>query len=182
MKFEQKVCEHIPGLTRYALALCAEKSQAEDLVQDCMERALRKRHLWRPASTLKPWLFRMLYRIYLNQRSSARARKESLVENAGEDVAISSGHEAALDCRDAMSAIQRLPEEQRSALLLIVLENPSYREAADILGVNAGTLRSRVSRARESVRKACAENVPDTGGSLTCERTTANGTILQRVK
>ena len=83
MTFEQKVCEHIPGLMRYAFALCGEKAQAEDLVQDCLERALRKRHLWRPASTIKPWLFRILYHIYLNQRGSARYRKESLREMRG---------------------------------------------------------------------------------------------------
>lgn len=182
MKFEQKVCEHIPGLMRYAFALCGEKAQAEDLVQDCLERALRKRHLWRPASTIKPWLFRILYHIYLNQRGSARYRKESLTENAGEDLAEPSGHETALHCRDAMAAIYRLPEEQRSALLLMVLEGPSYKEAAEILGVNAGTLRSRVSRARETVRKCCGEEGSKSSAEISGERITQSGVLLQRVK
>ena len=194
MNFEQKVCEQIPGLTRYAFVLCGERALAEDLVQDCMERALRKRHLWRPSSTVKPWLFRMLYRIYLNHRSSARVRRESLTDNISEEIAIPSGHEATLQYRDAMAAIERLPEDQRAALLLMVLENPSYKEAAKILGVNAGTLRSRVSRAREFVRQACTEKsgqVPE--GLMTNPmkspmkdpmketKVTSGGTVLRRV-
>lgn len=180
MKFEDKVCEQIPGLTRYAFALCGEKSQADDLVQDCMERALRKRHLWRPGNTIKPWLFRMLYRIFLNHRGSARLRRESLMENAGEDVSVPSGHEARLHCRDAMSAIAQLPEDQRAALLLMVLENPSYKEASAILGVNPGTLRSRISRAREFVRNAC--QVESAEHNKMEDRMTNCGTLLRRVK
>ncbi len=124
------------------------------------------------------------------------------MENAGEEVLVPSGHEARLLCRDAMSAIERLPEDQRAALLLIVLENPSYKEASEILGINSGTLRSRISRARESVRDACADTSDErseavsegadaegfVSKSVASEETrssgrmTSGGTVLQRVK
>lgn len=76
MSFEQQICDQIPHLRRYATALCGDPGAADDLVQDCLERALRKRHLWRPSGRLRSWLFRMLYRLYINQRTSAPVRKE----------------------------------------------------------------------------------------------------------
>lgn len=156
MSFERKVCEQIPHLQRYALSLCGDRLAAEDLVQDCLERALNKRHLWGSSGAIRSWLFRILYRIYLNQRSAARARREVAVADAGAGCAVAAGHESQLQCRDAVAAIDTLPPEQRAALMLMVLESPSYEEAARILDINVGTLRSRLSRAREGVRSYCA--------------------------
>lgn len=156
MNFERKVCDQIPHLRRYALSLCGERLAAEDLVQDCLERALNKRHLWRSSGAIRSWLFRMLYRIYLNQRSAARVQREVPVANAGEDCAVGAGQETHVHCCDAVAAVDTLPPEQRAALMLMVLESPSYEEAARILDINVGTLRSRLSRAREAVRNYCA--------------------------
>lgn len=153
MSYEQQVCDQIPHLRRYALALCGDPAQADDLVQDCLERALRKRHLWRPGGRLRAWLFRMLYRLYLNQRASAPRRREVTDPDAGQDQAVAPRQEDHAECLRALEDLDRLPTEQRAALLLVALENPGYREAARILGIKVGTLRSRLSRARETLRE-----------------------------
>lgn len=156
MDFEQKICNQIPHLRRYALSLCGEALAAEDLVQDCLERALRKRNLWRSSGAIRAWLFRMLYHIYLNQRSRAHVQREIPCADAGESLTVNPQQESHLHCRDAVAAINSLPPDQRAALMLMVLEAPSYEEASQILGINPGTLRSRLSRAREAVRNYCA--------------------------
>lgn len=155
MNFEDNVCRQIPHLRRYAQSLTNDPIAAEDLVQDCMERALRKRHLWRRASSVRPWLFRMLYRIFLNHCNSAITRREMSLADPGSDLHVTADHDVHLQCRDAASAVAQLPVDQRAALMLIVLESPSYEEAASILGIKVGTLRSRISRAREFVRNYC---------------------------
>lgn len=158
MNFEQQVCDQVPHLRRYARALCGDSFTAEDLVQDCLERALRKRHLWRPHGRMRAWLFRILYRLYLNERASARMRRETVTPDAGASLVTAASQEAYAQCHDVLAVIDGLPPEQRAALLLIALEGPSYREAARILGINVGTLRSRLSRAREEVRRRCGEH------------------------
>lgn len=153
MSFERRICDQIPHLQLYARALCDNPGQAEDLVQDCLERALRKRHLWMPGRSVRPWLFRMLYRLYLNDRASARRRWESLAPDAGLERPQEARQEPFLACHEAIEAMRALPPEQRAALLLMVLESPGYAEAARILGIKVGTLRSRLSRARETLRQ-----------------------------
>ncbi|HAB06561.1 MAG TPA: hypothetical protein DCE35_14920, partial [Alcanivorax sp.] len=96
MSFEQQICDQIPHLRRYATALCGDPGAADDLVQDCLERALRKRHLWRPSGRLRSWLFRMLYRLYINQRTSAPVRKEQPRADAGLDQTVAADQEDAL--------------------------------------------------------------------------------------
>lgn len=155
VNFERQVCDQIPHLRRYARALCGDPAAADDLVQDCLERALRKRHLWRPRGRVRSWLFRILYRTYLNERSSARARREVVTPDAGAPLTAAAGQEAYVQCHDVLAVVDGLPPEQRAALLLMALEAPSYREAARILDINVGTLRSRLSRAREAVRRRC---------------------------
>ncbi|WP_250461453.1 sigma-70 family RNA polymerase sigma factor [Microbulbifer litoralis] len=173
MNFEEKVCEQIPSLRRYARSLCGNEIEAEDLVQDCLERALRKRHLWRTRGGIRPWLFRLLYNLFLNHLSSARVRRESTAADAGWELKVDAAQESQLECRDAVQAVQGLPPDQRAALMLMVLEAPSYQEAAKILGINVGTLRSRLSRAREAVRRQCESDV---------EAEPAPGPLLRRVK
>lgn len=153
MSYEQQVCDQIPHLRRYALALCGDPAEADDLLQDCLERALRKRHLWRPGSRLRAWLFRMLYRLYLNQRASAPRRREVTDPDPGAWRTVPPSQEEHAECLRALADLDQLPTEQRAALLLVALENPGYREAARILDIKVGTLRSRLSRARETLRQ-----------------------------
>lgn len=153
MDFNRRICAEIPHLRRYARALCGDTDQADDLVQDCLERAMRKRHLWRPAGRLRAWLFRVLYRLFLNNRDAARNRREVLRAQPGDEQAVHAAvGEAQVYCFEVLAAVDRLPDHQRAALLLIALEAPGYREAAWMLGIRVGTLRSRIARAREQVR------------------------------
>lgn len=153
MTYEQRLCAQMPHLRRYALALCGDPSGADDLVQDCLERALTRRHLWHPGWGLRPWLLRMLYRLYLNQQASAAQRREVNRDDPAEDAVEPARQESYLECARASDALARLPEEQRAALLLVILEDLNYRQAARVLGVKVGTLRSRLSRARETLRR-----------------------------
>lgn len=150
----------IPHLRRYARALTrGQREAADDLVQDTLERAWRKRHLWRASGRLRSWLFRILYRRFLDSRPTPAQSHRKLItledvwrELPGAD----GGQQAALRCRDVLQAIDRLPETQRSILLLVALEQPDYREGARMLGVKIGTYRSRLSRARERLERELA--------------------------
>lgn len=144
----------MPYLRRYALALTGAADAADDLVQDCVERALRKRRLWRPSGRLRSWLMRMLYRIHLNGRKRrtlerAHAQRQG---RAGEP-ATAQQPELRHECRELVAALGELPEPQRAAILLVALEDVDYQEAAWILGIPVGTLRSRLSRGREALRQ-----------------------------
>lgn len=141
----------IPHLRRYARALVGEREAADDLVQDTLERAWRKRHLWRPSGRLRGWLFRMLYRLYLDARPRSARRHEKLISLdalRAELPARTRADPARLYCRDVLNAIDALPPRQRAILLLVALEQPSYQEGARMLGLRVGTFRSRLSRAR----------------------------------
>lgn len=158
----------IPHLRRYARALLrGEQEAADDLVQDTLERAWRKRNLWRPSGRLRSWLFRILYRCYLDRRPSPRrqaSQKLIRLDDAQHELpSIQGQQETALHLQDLLQAIDRLPETQRAILLLVALEQPSYRDGARMLGIQVGTFRSRLSRAREylSEQLATQQNTSD---------------------
>ncbi|MEQ8799120.1 MAG: RNA polymerase sigma factor [Salinisphaeraceae bacterium] len=152
MTFEQRLATEIPHLRRYARGLCGDPSAADDLVQDCLERAMRKGHLWQPIGRLRSWLFKLLYRLYLNSRQTATARRESTHPDPARDQQVWPTGEMDVRCRQMLALVDRLPSPQRDALLLMALEQPSYRDAARILGICVGTLRSRLARGREALR------------------------------
>jgi RNA polymerase sigma-70 factor, ECF subfamily len=144
----------IPRLRRYARALTRDPAAADDLVQDCLTRALGKLHLWQRGTDLHAWLFTILHNQYVNYvRRSVRegaavglTDSEPLLTRAPPQ-----GHR--LELRDLDRAIAKLPEEQRSAILLVGLEGMRYEEVAAAFGVPVGTIRSRLSRGREALRK-----------------------------
>lgn len=162
------IARQIPHLRRFALALTRDEDRADDLVQDCLERALRKRHLWHRRGSLRSWMFRLLYRIHADhKRSRWRERATETVEAMGE-TALPPEQERRVDCRNIAEALDRLPADQRSAILLVALEGLPYDQAAAILGIPIGTLRSRLSRGRESLRQTYTAS--------------AGQTVLRRVK
>jgi len=147
------ITREIPHLRRYALALLRDTDAADDLVQDCLERALRKRRLWQRQGSMRSWLFRMLYNVFLNTRHTRRrARLAVPLEAIAPTMVESPRQEQYVECRNITEALDRLPEPQYAAIMLIALEGLSYDEAAWILGVPIGTLRSRLSRGRETLR------------------------------
>lgn len=147
------IAREIPHLRRYALALLRDPHAADDLVQDCLERALRKRHLWRQYGSLRSWLFRILYTVFLNTRKTQRRDQQTLPLEAIEfTLAASPNQEAYVEYREMAKALAQLPEPQYAAIMLIALEGFSYDEAAWIQGIPIGTLRSRLYRGREALR------------------------------
>jgi len=146
----QQIVALIPRLRRYARALVSERSRADDLVQDTLERAWAKLHLFRAGTDLRAWLFTVMHNVYVNQVRAAREMvefDESVLEG---DLRDPQGER--LEVRDLERALQRLPAEQRQVLLLVALEDMSYDETARALGVPIGTVMSRLSRARERLR------------------------------
>jgi RNA polymerase sigma-70 factor (ECF subfamily) len=143
----------IPRLRRYARALTRGTMHADDLVQSCLTRALAKQHLWQPGTDLRAWLFTLLHNQYVNDvRHSVREGVSVLLEDAAPALTIESNVTASLQLRDLEVALTRLPEEQRQVILLIGLEGLRYEEVATILGIPIGTVRSRLSRGRDSLR------------------------------
>lgn len=149
--------KEIPRLRRYARALVRNQDNADDLVQDTLLRALSKIHLWQPGTDLRAWLFTLMHNQYVNfVRRAVREGTQTPI-----DAAIDLGHAASqhvsLQLRDLKAALDRLPDEQRAVVLLIGLEGMRYEEVAEILGVPVGTIRSRLSRAREALRQMMDE-------------------------
>ncbi|HVL37593.1 MAG TPA: RNA polymerase sigma factor [Burkholderiales bacterium] len=150
MSEAQRLVELIPRLRRYARALVGDRAAADDLVQDTLERAWTKLHLYRRGTDLRAWLFTVMHNVHVNR---IRALRPS--EALDEDLLEQSQHAPQADAlvmRDLDRAIARLPEDQRAVLLLVVLEEMSYEEVAQTLDVPIGTVMSRLSRAREKLR------------------------------
>lgn len=144
----------IPRLRRYARALTRDAAAADDLVQDCLTRALGKLHLWQRGTDLRAWLFTILHNQYVNyvRRSVREGAAVGLSDTEPQLTrAPHQGHR--LELRDLERAIAKLPEEQRSAILLVGLEGMRYEEVAAVLDVPVGTIRSRLSRGREALRR-----------------------------
>jgi RNA polymerase sigma-70 factor (ECF subfamily) len=140
----------IPRLRRYARALTGERIAADDLVQDTLERAWRKLHLFRTGTDLRAWLFTVMHNVYVNQ---VRTSRISISDDEELSELPDRQKEAdGLAMRDLDRAIGRLPDEQREVLLLIALEDMSYEETARTLDIPIGTVMSRLSRAREKLR------------------------------
>ena len=165
-----RLVEQIPRLRRYALALTRNAATADDLVQDCLTRALAKVHLWQEGTDLRAWLFTILHNQYDNQ--VRRAVREGTVvalsdTEAKQELTISPNQDKRLELRDLERALAKLPEEQRSALLLVGMECMRYEEVAAVLNVPVGTIRSRLSRGREALRqltgKASERGEPEFG-------------------
>ncbi len=147
------IAREIPHLRRYALALVRDHDVADDLVQDCLERALNKSNLWLRKGSIRSWLFRVLYNVHLNNQKSLRRWH---MVGSGSDIDMRrvepSRQEQYVECRDIAEALDMLPADQRAAILMIGLNGFAYEEAAWILGIPVGTLRSRLSRGREMLR------------------------------
>lgn len=154
MRARPDLIEQLPRLRRYARALTGDVNRADDLVQDTLERALAKLDLWQPGSDLRAWLFTLMHNLFVNQ-IRIRRPQETVMEDAL-DEPVSGGQMEALAARDIHAALAQLPEEQREVLLLVGLEQFGYAEAAQVLGVPAGTVMSRLSRARERMRQMLA--------------------------
>jgi len=146
--FQQSISAAIPALRRYARALTRDAEMADDLVQDTLVRALRSEHLFH-GGAVRSWLYTILTNLNRNRLRSL-ARRPIITQLEDDDAADAAGPEAG--GRDIERALALLVEEQRTALLLVVLEGLTYREVAEVQGVPIGTVMSRVARARLQIR------------------------------
>jgi len=150
MNDAESIVELIPRLRRYARALAGDRAAADDLVQDTLERAWAKLHLYRRGTDLRAWLFTVMHNVYVNQLRAARPGVQ--LDEEMPELSQPARETDALELRDLDLAIRHLPPEQREVLLLVVLEDMSYDEAAGTLGIPIGTVMSRLARAREKLR------------------------------
>ena len=147
--FEREIVDLLPRLRRLARVLTREPSAADDLVQIAVERALTRKGQWQPGTSLANWVMRIMKNAWIDEtRSRGRWGKVLDAEDAGLDVAAPASQEDALAIEQAMAA---LPDEQRIAVALVLIDGLSYAEAADVLEIPPGTLNSRLVRGRTAL-------------------------------
>ncbi len=146
---------NIPALRRYAAALLRNREDADDLVHDCLVRALARLHTRRDGADMRAWLFAIMHNLFISQVRRARARPagEPLDEAHEAAMSLRADQENRLQWRDLIRALNALPVEQRSVILLVSVEDLSYAEAASVLGIPVGTVMSRLARGRERLRR-----------------------------
>jgi len=158
--FEKKdLLDEIPRLRRYARALCGDHGRADDLVQDALERALIKAHLWHGGS-LRAWLFTLMHHIFVNQWKQAQ-HMEYRADDDLPETPVRPEQQDGLDLRDLDRALAQLSAEHREVLLLVGLEELSYEQCAEVVGVPIGTVMSRLARARDRLRKLMSVSAPN---------------------
>ncbi len=150
MSDTQGLIEQIPRLRRYARALVGDRATADDLVQDTLERAWSKLHLYRHGTDLRAWLFTVMHNVHVNRVRATRPTEP--LEDEMPELAQRATQGDSLVVRDLERGIAALPIAQREVLLLVALEDLSYDEAARALGIPIGTVMSRLARAREKLR------------------------------
>lgn len=149
--------ELLPRLRRFARTLTAHVHDADDLVQIAVERALARASQWQVGTRLDGWLFGILRNAWIDEvRSRQRRSKLFAPAEAGEQVG-APGAGTEVDGLAVETALARLPEEQRSAVSLVLIEGLSYKEAADAMQVPIGTLTSRLARGRETLQAILSE-------------------------
>ncbi|WP_137153204.1 sigma-70 family RNA polymerase sigma factor [Devosia sp. FKR38] len=144
----------VPALRRYARALTRNLDLADDLVQDCLERAISRRGLFRPSGPVRAWLFTILLNLHRNGLRAARHQASTVDLDSIAEPATPAPQPGHLALAEMARAIDALPLEQKEALLLVALEGLPYAEAAAILKIPQGTLMSRLGRARAALRLA----------------------------
>ena len=154
------ISEQIPRLRRYARALTGDRTRADDLVQDTLERAWSKLHMWRRDSDMRAWMFSIMHNTFINHIRKNHIATVSMDDDAL-DVPTRATQDDFLEMRDLASAISKLPHEFREVILLVGLEHMSYEEVSKVLGIPMGTVMSRLSRGRERLRSIMAgESTP----------------------
>lgn len=154
MEFERGLQDCLPRLRRFAHALSKDPADADDLTQLTAERALLARAKWEPGTRLDSWLFRIMRNLWIDTvRSRGRKAQFEAPPEAGEQIGFDPrpGVEASIDLGIAMAAMDRLPDDQREVVALILIEGLGYRETAELLELPIGTVSSRLVRGRTAL-------------------------------
>lgn len=157
-EFRRELVELLPRLRRFASVLTRSHTDAEDVVQAAVERALRHADSWQEGTRLDSWLYRIMQNLWRDELRAQRRRAQPL-ESAGE-VMGADGREVTIrhiQSDEARAALDALPEEQRAVIALVVLDGMSYQQASEILDIPFGTVMSRLSRARAKLAGSLGE-------------------------
>ena len=162
----------IPRLRRYARVLTGDATRADDLVQETLARGWEKRRLWAAGTDLRAWLFTIMHNVFVNQRALAVREAQNISLDGDGDargawqVPVRAPQQAHVELLEVLSALSRLPAEQREVLMLAAVEEMRYEEIAAVLSIPVGTVMSRLSRAREKLRRSVAESPSEPVASL----------------
>jgi len=153
--------DHVGGIRRYARRISRDQADADDLVQECLTRAISRQHVWSEVRDVRAYLFTMLQHTHIdlafrNRRDGALS---SLEEMDG-DPPCGPTQQQALLLRDLGRSLEALSSERRRVVLLVGLEGMSYQEVADVVGIPIGTVMSRLARAREALRRLMLDGDP----------------------
>ena len=147
-------------LRRFAAGLARDPADGDDLCQATVLRALDRRAQWQPGTRLDSWMMTMMRNIWIDEQRARRRRGETFVaEDAGLGVGAGGGQEEAVELTVIDRALRTLPDEQREAVLLVMVEGYSYKEAAEIVGCPVGTLNSRLVRGRDALLSRLGDGV-----------------------
>lgn len=166
----QRLVDFLPNLRRFAISLCHSRDLADDLVQTACERAILATDSFQPGTRFDAWMFRILRNLWIDhlRRAKNAGPQEDLDE--AHDVSIPSGEAASharMELLEVSAALQKLPDEQREVLVLVCVEELSYRETAEVLSVPIGTVMSRLARARKNLAELTGINMAERRSSDT---------------
>jgi RNA polymerase sigma factor (sigma-70 family) len=153
-EFEDALSSVLPRLRRFAHGLTRDPADADDLTQRTAERALRARGQWQAGTNFDAWAYRIMRNLWIDTVRS-RKRRDKVIATAeeGRDVGVAAEAEGKAELHFLMRALERLPDEQREAVALVMIEGLSYAEAAEVLEIPAGTLTSRLVRGRQALAR-----------------------------
>jgi RNA polymerase sigma factor (sigma-70 family) len=162
----------IPRLRRYARVLTGEATRADDLVQETLARAWEKRRLWTAGTDLRAWLFTIMHNLFVNQRALARRDAQNVSLDSEDEggpawqIPVRATQQTRVELMETLREVARLPVDQRTVLVLAAVEEMRYEEIAAVLSIPVGTVMSRLSRAREKLRRAAQGVPPETSPVL----------------
>ena len=148
---ERQLLTWVPRLRRYARALAGNRDDADDLVQDTLERAWARSTLWRGVADMRAWLFGIMHNLHVDAVRRPKLATVSMDDDTPE-VAVAPTQGERLAVLDLQAALDLLPVEQKQIVLLVALEDMAYADVAKALGIPIGTVMSRLSRGRERLR------------------------------
>ena len=150
--FENEMLALLPRLRRFARALARDAAEADDLCQMTVEKALLARGSWQPGTRLDSWMYRIMRNAWIDTaRARSRASETFVDAEVGAAVGGDGGAEARVALGEVEAAMRRLPDEQREAVALVLVEGLAYKEAAEVLDIPMGTLTSRLVRGRQAL-------------------------------
>lgn len=159
-RFCDELTALLPRLRRFARGLTHDSADGDDLCQATLERALKSRHQWQDGTRLDAWVYRIMRNLWIDETRSRSRRSQTFVDEE-QGLAIGDGGDRVIEARVELGRVGRamgtLPEEQREAVMLVLVEGYAYKEAAEMIGCPMGTLTSRLVRGREALMRELGE-------------------------